>query len=333
VFAEDWDQLELKERMRRVTKVLHEVLSKNYKEDVQVLIRLIPELIKEGFKPDLLEFIFLPDYIQTYGLAYTRTSLHAMEKMTQFVSCEFAIRPFILSDPDPTLQIIRKWSTHTHPGVRRLASEGSRPRLPWAMGIPHLKKHLNQILAILENLKDDPSETVRRSVANNLNDISKDHPHLVSELTRLWLNDSLERKRMLKHACRTLLMQGNVQVLEIFGFQNLKNIEISVFKIHTPKVKIGNNLEFSFQLRNIDTHASLIRIEYGIYYLKANGQHYQKVFKISEKECAAQSINNVEKKHSFRVITTRKYYRGKHFLSLILNGQELHKCSFELFSS
>lgn len=330
VLSDDWDGLELKERMHRVTEVLHDCLSKEYEEDIRLLIKLIPELLNSGFKPDMLEFIFLPHYIQTYGLDYAETSLQAIEQMTQFISCEFAIRPFFLSDPEYILELMRKWSTHTHAGVRRLSSEGSRPRLPWAMGIPYLKKHPEQIIPILENLKDDPSETVRRSVANNLNDISKDHPNLVIELTGSWFNDSLDRKRMLKHACRTLLKEGNVQALEIFGFQNLNKVEIPFFKLHTPQVKTGNDLEFSFQLRNDDTKTSLIRLEYGIHYLKANGQHYKKVFKISEKDYAAGSTTDIVKKHSFRVITTRKYYKGIHFLSLILNGQEFYKCSFEL---
>ena len=329
VLPPGFEQLELKERMRHTTEVLHAFVPGDYKEAVIVLKQFIGKLRENGFGEDKLEMMFLPDFLEVYGLDDFETSVEALEVFTQYVSCEFAVRPFILRYGQRMLDEMFRWSAHPNWRVRRLASEGSRPRLPWAMAVPFLKKDPSPLLPILENLKEDPSESVRRSVANNLNDIAKDHPELVIEIARKWKGMSKETDAIIKHGCRTLLKQGHVRILKEYGLDS-KGLEISDFKVLNPKVQIGGDLEFSFVLHNRNQAAKLVRLEYGIYYRKAKGNLARKVFKISERLFDAERATEIHRKQSFRLITTRRYYTGEHKISLIINGEEKATAVFEI---
>lgn len=333
IFDADWEDRALKERMRHISVTLQNHLPKDFEANAHTFLELIPVLKEHGFKNDNLEFIFLPDFIELYGRQHLETAVKAFEVITQFVTCEFAVRPFIIEHPEEMLKQMLLWSQHTHASVRRLASEGCRPRLPWAMAIPMLKRDPSPILPILEQLKDDPSEYVRRSVANNLNDIAKDRPEVVIEIAKRWKGRSKETDWVVKHASRTLLKQGNTELMVLFGFGEVDQIKLSEFEIHTPTVKIGERLEFSFDLENTSEDESKIRLEYGVYYQKANGALSRKVFKISEKEYAASSITSIVRKQPFKVITTRKFHLGKHQVSIIINGKEFDKLDFELVAS
>ncbi|RZL51966.1 MAG: DNA alkylation repair protein, partial [Pedobacter sp.] len=176
IYSPEFESKELKERMKHTTSVLHQFMPNSFAEGTLLIEAIIKQLRIEGIGEDSLPYMFLPDYIETYGLEDFKNAVNALEFTTQFTSCEFAVRPFILKYGDAMLDEMLKWSKHKNHKVRRLATEGSRPRLPWAMGIPALKKDVSKVLPILENLKADDSEYVRRSVANNLNDIAKDHP-------------------------------------------------------------------------------------------------------------------------------------------------------------
>jgi len=222
------------------------------------------------------------------------------------------------------------WSQHEHWGVRRLASEGCRPRLPWAMALPDLKKDPGPIIPILENLKNDPVRSVRLSVANNLNDIAKDNPEIVMDLAKKWYGNSKEIDWVVKHGCRTLLKQGDSIVMELFGFNSATGIIIDNFQVLTSEVQVGNSLEFTFNLLNHNNKKIKIRLEYGIYYQKANGTLARKVHKISEKEYAENSTTPITRKHSFRMVTTRKFYAGLHQVAIIINGNEFEKHNFKL---
>ncbi|WP_142784130.1 DNA alkylation repair protein [Changchengzhania lutea] len=330
IYDNEWNDRELKQRMRHITHTLKSHLSNDFNENAETILNLIPVLENNGFKPDNLEFIFFPDFIEVYGLDNYNTSANAFETITQFVSCEFAVRPFIINNQKAMLKQMFDWSNHKHPMVRRLATEGCRPRLPWAMAIPSLKENPEPIIPILENLKNDVSESVRRSVANNLNDISKDNPTRVINLVKSWKGKTKETDSLTKHACRTLLKQGNLEVMKLFGFGAIDKIKITEFKIITPIVKIGGNLEFAFNIVNTSNKKSKIRLEYGLYYQKANGSLSKKVFKISEKDYSLQSITKINRKQSFKIITTRKFHTGKHQVSIIINGTEFEKRDFEL---
>lgn len=276
----------------------------------------------------------MDNYVEQYGLDDYDTSVRAIEKITQFTSCEFSVRPFTVRYPEKMMAQMLVWSKHKHWGVRRLASEGCRPRLPWAMALPSLKENPEPIIPILENLKNDPARFVRLSVANNLNDIAKDNPETVINLVKRWQGESQEVNWVIKHGCRTLLKQGNSEVMELFGFGSTgKNIYIEDFQISTPEVKVGNSLEFSFKLLNNNDNRTKIRLEYGVYYQKANGTLAKKVHKISEKEYAKNSVTNITKKHSFKVVTTCKLHLGLHQVAVIINGNEFGKYDFELNES
>ena len=167
-------------------------------------------------------------------------------------------------------------------------------------------------------------------MANNLNDITKDNPDIVIGITKQWLHQTEEINAILKHACRTLLKQGNLEIMGLFGYGSIENIKLNDFTILTPKIKIGDSLEFAFQIANIAHSPARIRLEYAVYYQKANTSLSKKVYKISEKIYPVNSTTIVKKTQSFKLITTRKFHIGKHQLSIIINGVEHEKIDFEL---
>lgn len=329
IFDADFSQKELKDRMRHTTRVLHHFFPADFGKAVLLIEAIIGQLRKENAVEDSLPYIFLPDYIETYGLNDYKHSIRAIEFVTQFVSCEFAVRPFLLKYGDKMMDQMLQWSMHTDHKVRRLASEGSRPRLPWAMAIPALKKNPAACLMILENLKNDPSEWVRRSVANHLNDISKDHPEVVWSVAKAWKGSTKETDAIVKHACRTLLKQGHQDVLTLYNLVS-EHIRLEQFTLLTPKVSMGESLEFLLSIRNENDAGHTVRLEYGIYYRKQNGRLSKKVFKISEREYAPSEQATIRRKQKFVPITTRTFYAGRHQLSIIINGEEKQIVSFEL---
>lgn len=331
IFDENFDDFELKQRMVHTARVLAHFLPDDFSKATTTIKRIIDNLRIAEYKQDSLEFMFFPEYIALYGINDYDNSIAAFEFVTQFTSCEFAVRPYIVKYEKKMLKQMLLWSKHKHPSVRRLASEGSRPRLPWAFALPNLKNNPLPILPILDSLMQDSSESVRRSVANNLNDISKDNPDFVIGIAKKWKGINSETDALIKHACRTLLKQGNPTVLRLFGFDN-KHIEVSAFQIVTPIVRIGDKLEFTFSITNRNRKNQTVRLEYGLYYMKKNGALSKKVFKISEREIECGTLYKIERKQSFKLITTRKFYVGKHQLSTIINGQESGLEEFELIN-
>lgn len=330
VFDDTWNSLELKQRMKHTTLTLQPFLPKEFHHAAKIIETLLEKLRQNNIKEISLEYMFLADYIEIFGINNFDTSIKLIEQLTPFTSCEFAVRPFIIKYHDRMIQQMLQWSMHENHHVRRLASEGSRPRLPWAMALPALKKNPDSILPILENLKVDSSEYVRRSVANSLNDIAKDNPHIVISIAQRWKGISPETDAIIKHGCRTLLKQANPEILNYYGLNDNLNLKISDFNLQTHKVKIGDNLSFSFTLHNQSDKIKTIRLEYAVYYLLNNGKHTRKVYKISERQFQSNESSNIQRKQSFRLITTRKFYTGQHKLSIIINGQEKYSDNFEL---
>ncbi len=331
IFIDAFESYELKERLSHTTKVLNHFLPEDFKSATQTIKELIENLNSANMREQSMEFMFIPEYIEIYGINDYENSVKAFEFITQFTSCEFAVRPFLKKYPDEMLSQMISWSKHENNKVRRLASEGSRPRLPWAMALPSYKNDPSPILPILENLKEDSCEVVRRSVANNLNDIAKDNPDTVIDISKQWKGKSKETDALVKHACRTLLKQGELQILKLFGFGS-QNFKVSGFNIITPQVKIGDYLGFKFSIINQDDSAKLLRLEYGLYYMKNNGKLARKVFKISEREIESNKIYDIQRKQSFKIISTRKFHTGLHQVSIIVNGIEGEKLDFELTS-
>ncbi|NII81233.1 DNA alkylation repair protein [Pedobacter sp. SG908] len=331
IFTPEFGSKELKERMKHTSKVLHDFLPEDYPQTIVLIKKTIAQLRIQGIGEDGLAYMFLPDYIETYGIDDLEGSVEALEFVTRFVSCEFAVRPFILKYGNEMILKMQKWSLHENHKVRRLASEGSRPRLPWAMGIPFLKKDPTSILPILENLKTDPSEYVRRSVANSLNDIAKDHPHVVLNIAKNWSGLGAETDAIIKHGCRTLLKQGHADILKHYGLDDA-GILLKDFKILNPQIKIGESLEFSFSILNENPFEQKVRLEYAIYYKKQNEQNTKKVYKISERIYPAGATINILRKQKFVLITTRKFHLGNHQISIIINGAEKDISQFELMA-
>lgn len=313
----------LNERLRFTTLTLKNHLPQDFNEAVQLLNAVIPNTSK-GYTS-----LIFPDYIGQFGIHDFETSMKALIYYTEFGSSEFAIREFLKHDFNKTLEVMKEWAKSPNHHHRRLASEGCRPRLPWAMAIPELKKNPSPILPLLEILKSDPSEYVRRSVANNLNDIAKDNPAIVIDIANQWKGQGKETDAIIKHASRTLLKQGNIEILKHFGLES-SQVDVTNFSINTPQVTIGNYLDFSFAVQNKDTKPQTIRLEYAIYYLRQNGQLNKKVFKISERIFETNQSLNIYKKQSFKLITTRKFYSGQQKLSIIANGEEKVFATFQL---
>jgi 3-methyladenine DNA glycosylase AlkC len=331
IYTPAFDNMELKERMRHTVKTLHTFMPADFKEGFAIIKNLITLLRKKGIGEDGLAHMFLPDYIEVYGIDDYATSVDALEFTTQFVSCEFAVRPFLIRYHEPMMAQMLAWSKHQNHKVRRLASEGSRPRLPWAMAVPVLKKDVSQILPILEKLKADPSEYVRRSVANNLNDIAKDFPEVVLAIAARWTGTSKETNAIIKHGSRTLLKQGHTEILAHYGLHT-KGIELSNFKILTPKIRIGDSTEFTFAVANTNTAEQKIRLEYAIFYPMKNGKFSKKVYKISERIFAPKETSTINRKQKFIPITTRTFYPGLHKVTMIVNGEEKAAGEFELIA-
>jgi len=329
ILTDAFYNMEWKERVQHTTKVLHHFMPSNFAESAKLMEEIVAQLRADGFGEQGLVFMFLPDYIATYGLDDYENSIKALEFLTQFISAEFAIRPFLLKYGDRLMADMLRMSTHKNHHVRRFASEGSRPRLPWGAAIPALKKDPTLILPILENLKNDSSEYVRRSVANNLNDITKDNPDVVIGVAKKWKGLGKETDAIIKHACRSLLKSGHPEILSFYGL-DANHLSITDFKIETPKINIGGEVEFSFSIKNEDSIERYIRLEYILYYLKNNGNLAGKVFKINEKSYPAGAEAKIKRKQSFKLITTRTFYKGHHKLSIMVNGKETAVGDFEL---
>lgn len=311
LYDAEWENRELKARMRHATLSLQQTFNKEY-------LAVLPILEKTAHHFNDLDALIFPDYVEVFGQDFPKKSLAALEYFTRFSTAEFAIRPFLIKDSKATLKYFYSWTENENEHVRRLASEGCRPRLPWGMALPEFKKNPVPILPILEKLKADDSEYVRRSVANNLNDIAKDNPETVIKIAQNWYGDNSKTDWIVKHACRTLLKQGRAEVLKIFGFGDADLVEVKDLKLSKNQVKIGEGLTFSFGIQSIENQK--LRLEYIVEYVKANGKTSPKVFQITEREFQAKQWETFEKKISFENLTTRKHYAGEHKLILRVNG-------------
>jgi len=317
VFDDGWGNLELLQRGKKVCEIMSRFLPTNYGEALAILDQAVVTGCEGGF----LGFVFA-HFIETHGLRDEdwQRSMTALELYTQYFSCEFAVRPFIIKDENRMMKQMLAWSKSENEDVRRFSSEGCRPALPWAIAIPSLKQDPTSILPILENLKADESLYVRKSVANNLNDISKTHPDLVAKIAKEWYGDDKNTNWIIKHGCRTLLKKGNQDVLEIFGFVNAKSIDFTGLITNKTTLAIGDDLLFDFAISAAkDTK---VRLEYGVDFVKANGKRNRKIFQISETNLTANETKSYTKKHSFKDLSTRKHYPGLHTFTVIVNGAE-----------
>ncbi|WP_461199923.1 DNA alkylation repair protein [Clostridioides difficile] len=318
---ETWNNLELKARCRKISMSLGMYLPEDYKEALSILEKSVTSFYFA---------FFFPDFVEVYGQDDINwdLSISALERNTEYWSSEFAVRAFIIKDEERMMAQMRKWSKHKSEHVRRLASEGCRPQLPWGQAISKFKKDPTPVLPILEQLKTDTSTYVQKSVANNLNDISKTHPDLVISIAKDWYGKNKSTNWIVKHGCRTLLKKGNRDVLALFGYDDTTSINIQDFTLETTSISIGENLTFSFKI--LAKKATKTRLEYGIDYMKSNGKRNRKIFKISEVSLKENEKKSYMKKHSFADVSVRRHYPGIHSITIIINGVEKGKLDFEL---
>ena len=326
VLADGWDDLELKQRMHRIAAALQAHLPGSYRQQLAVLRRAAPEF--GGF-----EAMFFPDFVEQFGQHDWQASMEALEHFTRFSSGEFAVRPFIAQQPGRTLARMLDWAGHHDEHLRRLASEGSRPRLPWAMRLPQLIADPAPLLPILERLRADPSGMVRRSVANNLNDIAKDHPAFVLDLARRWLGERAATDALLKHACRTLLKNGDAGALRLFGHDHEAQARVSDFRLAAARLPIGGTLGFGFAVTLAQNEAAKLRIEYAVDFVKASGSTSRKVFKVGERSFQPGERARIERRHRFTDFSTRKHYPGAHRIAIVVNGVERAARTVRLLAS
>jgi 3-methyladenine DNA glycosylase AlkC len=323
VFDSGWESRELKDRYRHIAQLLAGFLPADYDEAIQILEGLTGEC--RGFP-----YIFFPEFVSLFGLEHWDTSLRALRSFTPSSSSEFAVRPFIELDQERMLAQMLAWTQDPDEHVRRLASEGCRPRLPWGKPLRRLIADPLPLLPILNALLQDESEYVRRSVANNLNDISKDHPEVVLKLAAAHLGASRDTDRLLKHACRTLLKKGSPDALRIFGFGSgdlHTLVDIGELRIEPETIRLGEQLRFSFRLA-----ASLpasFRLQYAIDYVKANGKTAAKRFHLPERK-AFSGAEVISWSVTVKDFTTRKHYPGYHRVSILVNGEERAFAGFML---
>jgi len=320
---ETWDDLELKARGRRISIHIGKYLPADYGAAIGIIDQVA--IRYDGF----CKYCF-PDFVEVFGQdeANWDLSIAALERYTRYASSELAVRPFIIQHEERMMAQMYVWSKSESEHIRRLASEGCRPALPWGVALNRFKKDPAPVLPILEQLKTDPSETVRRSVANNLNDISKTRPDVVIKLARDWHGNHAYTDWIVKHGCRTLLKKGNRDVMAIFGCDDIVSIAVDDFAIEAASISIGGDIAFTFSIRAEEP--AKVRLEYGIDYVKANGKRNRKIFKISEPSFKKNAKKSYAKKHSFKDVSTRKHYPGTHSIALIVNGAERGILDFEL---
>lgn len=332
------DSLELKARKELITDALFHCLPKDFEISANILIKsLKPELsVKNEEKAGWDSFIIWPQttYISRYGHNHFDLSMKALYEMTKRLTAEFDIRFFIENHYEKAMNLLHKWVDDQNHHVRRLVSEGTRPRLPWGKRLKRFQQNPKAVIELLEKLKSDESLYVRRSVANNINDIAKDNPDIAIALLKKWnkLSDS-KVKWIVRHAARSLIKQGHPEIIELFGCELNPKISVSKIALNLINPKIGGEIEFSFDIKSDSkTNQSLI-VDFVVHFQKANGKTSPKIFKLRNLDLAANSKISFSKKLSLKNMTTRKIYKGEHFIEVQVNGKTYSKEKFIVKSS
>lgn len=338
VATKNLDALELKARTEQITDAMIEYLPADFEKAGKIMLASLGTPLGDHISAGTVDakgiagwaITPLTHYVGLRGHGHFDLSMTLFKEMTRRASSEFGIRFFLLQSPEKTLSVLKTWTTDDNQHVRRLVSEGSRPRLPWAMSLPAFIKDPTPVIELLERLKDDDKEYVRRSVANNLNDIARDNPDLVAEIAAQWMKGAnQERKKLIRHACRTLVKTGHKKALKVLGFKPPKIQKVSI-DILTPKVVFGDALQFMLTICSDSKQDQSLMIDYIIHHKKANGRTSPKVFKWRTTTLSAKNTLTITKKHAIKKITTRVYYPGMHRLEIMVNGVSAGTAEFQL---
>lgn len=334
------ENLEFKARADHLASALQATLPKEFDHAASIieasLAAVTPDtdlsLLQSTQQQGLAGWIVWPlgEFVVRAGMDQPQRALQTLHALTQRFTAEFAIRPFIVNHADLVFEHLHQWKSDPSPHVRRLVSEGSRPRLPWGLRLHQLIKDPQPSLPLLLHLQDDPSDYVRRSVANHLNDIAKDHPDILVNWLQTHLPSASDlRRRLLRHASRTLIKNGHQEVLIAWGlgteFEGSKDWSISPRQVH-----IGESLGINLQLQSQSSKTQTLEIDYAIHFCKANGDRTPKVFKGWKLTLQPGARIELQKRHAMKLITTRRYYAGAHAVEVQINGQSLGLQEFAL---
>ena len=329
------DDLELLDRGKHIARALAKHLPKEYPAAVDVLLRSLgpehatDELVGVGMGP----FFYLPHtlIVAELGLDHFQLSMKAQYELTKRFSAEGSIRPFIAKYPDRTLGTLREWTMDANPHVRRLVSEGTRLRLPWAMRVPWLDANPHRVLELLELLKDDPTTLVRRSVANNLNDLGKVHPALLAKTAEAWLKGAGENRRaLIEHALRSAVKRGDANALKLLGYGKKPAVVIDNVRFAPKRVAIGGRVVMDFVVRSTSRTTQDLLVDVAVHFVKARGHSAKKVFKVKRVSLPARGTVALSFSVSLKVHTTRKPNPGKHTVDVLVNGAPFPAGSFEV---
>ncbi len=324
--------LGLTDRARLIATVLARHLPAEYPTAIAILVASLGPPLTRTLGNGMAPFLYLPHvyFVAGHGLDHAAESLVAQEALTQRFTAEFSIRAFIERHPEATMARLAAWARHPSEHVRRLVSEGTRPRLPWAGRLRAFQRDPTPVLGLLEALKDDPSDYVRRSVANNLNDIGKDHPALLVATCRRWLAEAPPlRVRLVRHALRTAVKLGDAGALALLGCGSEAHVDVDRVSIAPRRVRIGGAVRIAFDLVGRARTAQELMVDLRVHYAKAAG-HGAKVFKLARLTVAAGARHAFARDLSLRQLTTRVHHPGSHRVEALINGRAYELGSFQL---
>ncbi len=325
--------LSLTGRAAHIAAAMRRHLPADFDQVADILERSLGDHHESTESFGMAPFKYLPHTMLTAsdGLGHFEASMRLQYEITQRFTAEFSIRAFLNAHPDATYERLVQWSADPNAHVRRLVSEGSRPRLPWAPRLRHFQKDPKPVLALLERLKDDPELYVRRSVANNLNDIAKDHPDVVVAVCRRWLTEATpDRRWIVKHALRSLVKAGHQGALELMGAGAKPKIRLDGVRITPKRVKKGGRVECTLSLVSTARAPQDVLIDYAVHYMKADGKTSPKVFKLKRLTLGRGEAASLRITVKLADLTTRKHYPGEHRIELLVNGQRLPLGTFSL---
>lgn len=318
------DQRELMDRLRQAALALGAALPGSYRDQLAVVLQLAPK-IGHNFVG-----VSLCDFVARFGLDDPEASLDALRQLTRYGSAEFAVRPFLVRDQARTLAVMQTWAREPDEHVRRLASEGSRPRLPWGLRLAALVRDPSPVAQILEQLRTDPSLYVRKSVANHLNDITKDHPNWVIERVTAWDRTHAGTAWIVKQALRTLVKKGHPSALALLGVGGAPKLRIDRFTVTPRRLKLGNRIILEAKLTSTARRQQQLAIDYVVHYVKSGGGTSAKVFKWKVIFLGSGEALALNKTQVVRDFTTRRHHIGVHRIELQINGRRLAETAFVL---
>lgn len=314
---------EMKARVHLIRDTLAAELPDYYPEALNILISVLKDNQLKGFSvwP-------VAEFIQTYGINYPEISLDALTIVTQYFTSEWAVRPFIKKYPQQTMMFLLDCAGSENVDIRRWASEGTRPRIPWGEQLPAFIQDPSATRDILERLKFDPELYVRKSVANHLNDITKDNPDYVIQLLNNWKQQAAPAERkyidwIIKQALRTLIKAGHPDALSLIDVQFGAEVKLDEFAVKHRKIRLNESLEFTTQIHSVSNLPQNIVLDYIVHFMKANNTTSPKVFKLRTFSLAPKGVIRIDKKHRIKEITTRQYYQGIQYIEIQVNGKVL----------